>query len=324
MAPLKSTIALLTALVVEFGSVPTAAAVITGGGGSRKTDCLVVFDAPVNSPASNPRNVVCEDGAACDEDNSVNGICEISVAVCANATGFPDCPFSGIESIVVAHAEDNGDPKFDPDFQALQTRVDGDIMPPTATADHCTNFSTFRVPIKGPLANNRCRRNIKRLRLQSESDVIDGRVYRDRDSLKITCLPSQQPGGCDPQVLFGSTFDRIQKQVLNQSCALSSCHDSQSQAGGLLLETGASHSSLINQDPANPAAAGAGWKRVVPNDTVNSYVLHKVTGDLPSSAFGERMPFGKPKLPRVLRELIEVWIQNGAPDASGGWIPGTF
>jgi hypothetical protein len=36
------------------------------------------------------------------------------------------------------------------------------------------------------------------------------------------------------------------------------------------------------------------------------------------------MPFGRPKLPGVLRDVIEVWIQNGAPDESGGWIPGTF
>jgi hypothetical protein len=308
---------------IDFGYVNASAAVITGGGGSKSTDCLAVFDAAVNSPASNPRNIVCEDGAACDQDTTINGICEVSVVVCANSAAIPECSFSGVDGIIVDHAEDDGDPKFDPEFQALQTRIEADIDPPTA-ASLCTSPSQFRVAIKGPLANNRCRRNTKRLRLTAESDVIAGRVYSDRDSLKIVCLPSTLSGGCDPQVLFTSTFDRIQKQVFNQSCALSSCHDSQSQTGGLLLETGASHASLINQDPTNPAAFGNGWKRVTPNDPTNSFIFHKINGDLPSGAFGERMPLGRPKLPRVLRDLIEIWIQNGAPDGSGGWIPGTF
>ncbi len=310
------------ALLTVIGCAATAGAVVIGGGGSKKTDCLAVFDAPVNSPASNPRNVSCEDGAACDEDGTINGICQVSLMVCANAT-LPECSYVGVDSIVVDHAEDNGDPKFDPEFQALQTKIDNEIAPPTTDAV-CTGNSTFRVAIKGPLAHNACRRNAKRVRLTTESDVIGGRVYRDSDSIKITCLPSTQEGGCDPQVLFTSTFDRIQTQIFNQSCALSSCHDSQTQKGDLLLEIGASHANLVNQDPANPAAFAFGWKRVVPNDPANSYIHHKLSGDLPTSAFGERMPFGRPKLPGVLRDLIEVWIQNGAPDESGGWIPGTF
>lgn len=326
MKQLKSTMALLVAAFVttQLVDVGTSAAVITGGGGGKRTDCLAVLDAPVNHPSSRPRNVVCEDGALCDEDGVINGVCEISVRVCVNSTALPSCTLNGVEEVVVDHALDNGDPKFDPEFQALQSRIDADITPPSATADLCTNASQMRVPIKGPLANNRCRRNTKRMRLTTESDVIDGRVYRDRDTLKIICLPSTQPGGCDPQTLFGSTFDRIQKQVFNQSCAISACHDSQSQSGSLLLEVGASHASLINQVPTNPAAAGSMWRRVVPNDPATSYIFHKVTGDLPSSAFGGRMPLGKPRLPKVLRDLIEVWIQNGAPDETGGWIPGTF
>jgi hypothetical protein len=236
---------------------------------------------------------------------------------------LPECVYTGVDSIVVDHALDNGDPKFDPEFQALQTQIENDIDPPTTDAV-CTSLSAFRVAIKGPLANNSCRRNTKRLRLLTDSDVIGGRVYRDSDSIKITCTPSTQVGGCDPQVLFDNTYDRIQKQIFNQSCALSGCHDSQSQQGDLLLENGASHSNLINQDPANPAAFAFGWKRVAPNDLANSYILHKLSGDLPTDAFGERMPFGRPKLPGVLRDVIEVWIQNGAPDESGGWIPGTF
>ena len=44
-----------------------AGATIVGGGGSSVTDCLLVFDASVNSPLSRPRNVSCTDGdTTCD------------------------------------------------------------------------------------------------------------------------------------------------------------------------------------------------------------------------------------------------------------------
>jgi hypothetical protein len=331
---MKSPLGLITPLtlaIVGLQLLPATAAhaVLFGGGGSKRTDCLAVLDAPINAPASKPRFIVCEDGAACDEDMTINAVCEVSVVVCANSSAFPDCSFTGVDNIVVDHALDDGDPKFDPEFQALQTVIDNDIAAPTTEADKCTAASKLRVHIKGPLARNRCRRNSKKLRLITESQVIDGRVFVDKDTLKIVCLPSTAAGGCDPQVLFDSTFDRIQRQVLNQSCALSSCHDSQSQAGSLLLETGASHASLINQDPNNPAALGANWKRVTQinpslGDPTTSFLFRKITGDLPTDAYGARMPFGKPKLPGVLRDLIETWIQNGAPDDAGGWIPGTF
>ena len=64
--------------------------------------------------------------------------------------------------------------------------------------------------------------------------------------------------GCDPQTLFtGGTFDRIQRQVFNQNCALSGCHDSQSQAGDLLLETGAAPQGKNGGGPgeSNPPTA---------------------------------------------------------------------
>jgi hypothetical protein len=56
--------------------------------------------------------------------------------------------------------------------------------------------------------------------------------------------------------------DRIQRQIFNQSCAKSGCHDSQTQQGGLLLESGASYTNLIDVAPQNLGAVAAGWKRV--------------------------------------------------------------
>ncbi len=303
-------------------------AIEVGGGGSQKRDCLVTFDAAVNHPAAKPKHVRCTDGdPACDSDGVVNGLCTFEVRICANSTFNPECTINGVDSIVIDNAIDDGSPKFDPDFQSLQTAVDNDIQPPTTNVDICTATTDVIVPIKGPIGNNRCRRQRKKIKLDALSQLIDGRKFKDRDTLKLSCEPD--PNGCEPMVLFSGTFDRIQRQVFNQSCAVSGCHDSQTQAANLLLETGAAYGNLVNQTPSNPSASGDGWLRVhAPNPPGTSgtpemsYLFRKIDDDLPSAAYGERMPLGKKKLHRTLRDVIELWISDGAPQT--GWVPGTF
>jgi hypothetical protein len=63
----------------------------------------------------------------------------------------------------------------------------------------------------------------------------------------------------------------------------------------------------------------------VPNvsgDLDTSFIVHKLEGDLPDLTYGERMPLHRGKLHATLRDLIELWIQAGAPTT--GWVPGTF
>lgn len=323
--------AALALLFIGTWGATSAHAVIVGGGGSRLSDCLGVFDAPANAPATRPRNVLCVDGEACDEDGTVDGVCSISVAFCANSTQLPPCNLQGVAEIVVDHANDDGiDPEFDPQLQALQARIDNVVNPPSTSADECSLSTTFRVPVNGPMGTrNRCNKGRKEIVVTTSSTVIQGKFYRDRDKLMLTCLPSDTPNGCDPQTLFDSTFDRIQRQIFDLSCATATCHDSQSVAGGLLLETGASHGNLVGAMPGNGAASGAGWLRV---DVVapgvgsldTSFLYHKIMGDLPDASYGVRMPRGEPRLDQNLREILRIWIENGAPDDSGGWLPGTF
>lgn len=317
--------AALAALVLT--AAHGAGAIVIGGGGSSSSDCLVALSVDANHPVSKPKQVRCVDGdPACDDDGLVNGVCDLRVALCANSTFNPACTLSGLASVTVEHALDNGDPKFDPDFQALQTRIDTDFAYPVLTADTCTTVGSIRVPIKGPLGNNKCGRRKKKLKLRALSVGGPGGTREDKDTLKLYCDPAPVVG-CDPQTLFSGTFDRIQRQVFNQSCALSGCHDSQTTAGSLLLETGAAHGNLVNAPPANFSAFTAGWLRadVVPGvsgspDT--SFVLHKLEGTLPDPSYGGRMPLGRPKLHATLRDLIRVWIEAGAPPT--GWVPGTF
>lgn len=311
---------ILTALALPL--TPPAYAVIVGGGGGTTTECLTVFDAPANYRPEKPRHVLCTDGdATCDADATVNGVCEFPVAVCANSTFDARCVYFGVHGVVVDHAQDDGDPKFDPDFQAVQDRIDATFPIDTTDPDLCTAATTIRVPITGPLGSQ-CARGRKKLRLIATSTPPPMSAPRtDKDKIKLMCEPAVSSGGCDPQTLFTGTFDRIQRQVFNQSCAVSGCHDSQTLAGGMTLEAGTAHASLVDVTPINPAAAAAGWKRVATGDPATSFVFHKLSGDLPDVSFGERMPYGKPKLDQLLIDIIELWIAGGAP--ATGWVPGT-
>jgi hypothetical protein len=320
-----------------FLAARPCAATIVGGGGGKTKDCLGVFDAPVNSPAGKPHNVTSIDGKpcdpnnpgqACDADGVVNGVCEIDVIYCGNSTALPACMLKGIQNVTVAHALDNGDPDFDPEFQAMQTRIDNDVLPHNETADVCTTATHFHVRIKGPLGNNHCGKRTKKLQITTVSENFGGRVYTDKDTIKLTCIPADDTvGGCDPQTLFASTYDRIQRQIFDQSCAVSGCHDSQTHQKDLILESGAALTNLINVTPMNAAAAAAGWKRITQidldhGDPDTSYIVHKVDGDLPDASFGPRMPFGRPKLNGTLRDIIRLWVLDGASDTR--WVPGTF
>lgn len=316
----------LFAAIASLAAAPAPAAVV-GGGGSSRTDCLVVFDAAVNHPPDKPKRFRCTDGdAACDADGTVNGVCAFDVTVCANSTHDPArCTLVGVDSITVDHAVDNGDPKFDPEFQALQNRINSAVVgpgdPPAEDPDDCTLPSRFLVPVLGPFDGNLCKRGKKQVRVTSFSTPVLGRIFKDKDKLQMECLPAL--AGCDPQVFFTGTFDRIQRQIFDQSCALSGCHDSQSQTGGLLLETGSSYGNLVDAEPQSPGAVAAGWLRVdaTAADAENSFLYHKLTGDLDASQ-GARMPLFGGKLDDHLVEIIRLWIEDGAP--ATGWVPGTF
>lgn len=305
-------------LGIVAGSSSGANATVVGGGGPRSQDCLAVFDTPA-ALTSTMRSIRCVDGdPACDGDGIVNGECKFPVAVCANSTFEPLCSLSGVQSMFLAHADDNGDPKFDPDFQALQSRIDNSIDPPSTDADSCTTASNIVVRLKGPYPGNRCRSATKTLKLTTTSTFQGGRFYTDTDALKLTCRPAVD--SCDPATLFDGTFDRIQKQVFNTTCAVSGCHDSQTQANGLLLEVGAAYTQLVGATPTNVEAQGLGWDRVTPGDPTTSLLFHKVTGDLGVN-LGSRMPLARPPLAANLIEIIRLWIVAGAPET--GWVPGT-
>jgi hypothetical protein len=326
---------LLVGVAVLLVGASEASAELTPGGGSSKTDCMVVLDADVNHPEGNPRNIRCTDGdPSCDGDATVNGVCEFDVSVCLNSTIDPErCSLVGVREILVRHSiDDADDPKFDPDFQALQSNIENIFDPDDFDVDDCTpSPTTISVRIQGPIATsqgNKCKSTRKILRIDAESSPQSGKFFKDRDKIKLTCDP-QFPSGCDPQVLFAGTFDRINRQIFNTTCAVSGCHDSESYiaAGVLLLEESASYNNLINIPPTNGPANSAGWDRVtvtvpdVSGDPETSFLIRKLNDDFPGPGFGDRMPLVGKKLDPSLRDIITLWITAGAPE--NGWVPGT-
>lgn len=307
----------LLALTWTLAFPAMAAATEVGGGGGASKDCMITFDAAVNHPASRPRGIRCQDGdPACDEDGVVNGICEFDVVLCGNSTFDPRCAAREIDVIRVDGAVDDGSPRFDPEFLAVQQRVDADIAPPTTATDVCTAPVTLSVAVRGPLANGRCKKAKKTLRTTAETPPGPSGFARDKDKLRLFC----EPASCDPLVLFEGTFDRIQRQIFDVSCAVSGCHDSESFAGGLLLESGSAYGALVGIAPVNAAAGQLGWLRVSAGDPDASFLQQKLEGGL-DSPLGLRMPRDSRRLPSYLRELVELWILDGAPET--GWSPGT-
>ncbi len=300
--------------------------VTIGGGGSSKTDCLLVLQAPANDPPTKPKKVTCTDGdTSCDHDGIVNGVCEFQVAACANSTFDPDrCTLAGVRSVTVDHAQDNGDPKFDTEFQALQSRITGRFdLPTETTPDLCTSPTNIHVVLQGPFPGDVCKRSRKEIKIVTLSTFQQGKSYKDTDKLQLTCNPP--PGACDPQVIFpNGTFERIQRQIFSQNCALSGCHDSQTHAGNQILESGTAYDAIVDVVPNNQAAAGLGWLRIdgTNRSADTSFMYHKLTGDLPDkTAFGERMPRGRGKLDQFLIDILKLWIEAGAPRTT--WVPGT-
>jgi hypothetical protein len=306
-------------------SSSTSTTIIIGGGGGARSDCLLVLGLAPTIPASRPRHYRCADGEACDADGTVNGVCQFSINACSNSTFDSRCTSPGVASSVVDHALDNGDPDFDTEFQALQNVINT-LDFDSDTPDDCSTDIDFHVPVQGPFAGNACKRDKKILKITTVSDFVGGTVT-DRDRVRMICDPS--PSGCDPQVFYTSAFDRIQRQIFNQSCAVSGCHDSQTyqSSGNLLLEQGSSYGNLVNVTPDNDAAEAAGWLRVnqtspTTGDPATSLLFRKVDHDLPSSDYGLGMPRLRPKLDQSLIDVIEAWIIAGAP--STGWPAGTF
>lgn len=113
-----------------------------------------------------------------------------------------------------------------------------------------------------------------------------------------------------PTATQAVTFAEVQSQVFTPNCLTAFCHTASAQAGGLVLEDGASYAALVNVPAVNIDAMSNGLLRVAPDDPEASFLYVKLTG--PTLPQGSRMPLGQAPLPDNLIALVRAWIEQGA------------
>jgi hypothetical protein len=82
--------------------------------------------------------------------------------------------------------------------------------------------------------------------------------------------------------IFTGTFDRIQRQIFNQSCAGERLPRLAEPDRRAPARDGRVLRNLIDVTPQMPGRGSAGWKRVdaANASAENSFIFHKLTGDL--------------------------------------------
>jgi hypothetical protein len=240
-----------------------------------------------------------------------------------NSSALALCTPDQTDSVTISHAVDDGlDPRFDPDFQALQTRVNTLGFPGDDLIDDCTTSSAMTVLLR-PKKGSKYVKNKKKLQLVALGRA-SGKDTKDKDKMKFTCR-AEGDGIYLPTDLYSGTFDRIAQQIFLPSCATASCHDSESQAGGLNLLPGGAYSQLVGVLPSNSVVALAGLDRVTPGDPDLSYLYRKLVPDL-LPGWGVGMPAGEQPIAPELLELIRLWILGDGtlgPAPETGWVVGT-
>lgn len=134
----------------------------------------------------------------------------------------------------------------------------------------------------------------------------------------LTLVNSCQQQAVEQQL---DTFQIIQNQILDKSCATSGCHASPNDGSfkqhGLVLEKSVAFANLVNALPMNNNAKKDGLWRVKPFKADESLLFHKLQ-QTPSahhsSDYGTPMPLGLPPLRNGQIEFISRWIEAGAPE----------
>ena len=103
------------------------------------------------------------------------------------------------------------------------------------------------------------------------------------------------------------TLSSIQSEILSQRCT--GCHTGNGRflPGVMNLTEGNSYASLVGV----PSIERPALMRVAPGDPENSYLYHKLEGE---DITGQRMPLNGTPLTKGQIDVIERWIEIGAPN----------
>ncbi len=117
------------------------------------------------------------------------------------------------------------------------------------------------------------------------------------------------------------TFETDVAPIFAKACAFSSCHGSHGAGnhGLFLAANGQDGMTAVKTSLGGSSHALPSMKYVAPGDPDNSFVLHKLDGDLcgldaqcVSGSCGKTMPDGNDLLPQESRDTVRRWIAQGA------------
>ena len=140
----------------------------------------------------------------------------------------------------------------------------------------------------------------------SDCDGLQGRVLQPKRRL---VFQARRERAAQKPPDSSSTFGVISQQIfVHRGCTVAACHG-ESRSAGLDLRPGAAYEYLVNVR----ATGAPGSLRVAPGHASESFLSRKVRGQLAPTE-GARMPLVGDPLPVLERDLIDVWIDAGAPE----------
>ena len=276
--------ALFACFLVALGSMARAADLARlRGGGTARTDCMLVLDLVAASGATRGHTFRCTDGdPACDADGTPNGVCALAARVCLDTPGVARClPEPLAHAALLAPL---------PPLAGLATAVAALTMP-VGAPETCTPMSRVAVTTRG--------RRSGRLVLRTTASMVAGPT--DEDRLTLVCRPAPGP----------VSLATVQRLVFTPSCASVSCHGA-ARAGGLDLSPDAARASLLGVPASNHPARAAGLLRVAPGNPADSFLFRKLMGAL-APGEGAAMPRVGGMLAPARIDLVRRWIAGLDP-----------
>ncbi|MFQ5515772.1 MAG: DUF4215 domain-containing protein [Myxococcota bacterium] len=281
-------------------------------GKERADACIMEFlvDNPTNLPYFDKRGSissyqVCVDNdPLCDFDGGQFGSCTFHVRACVNNRNVTTCAPGRYDQLEIRVPKSTSVSRR-PHLGRLYNALSANLVPMLGTTetDRCSAVIDVEVPLRGK--SPKYRKGKGRIKVYSASGD-----RRDRDTLKLLCLPAGMPA---ERVSFGQLWGR----VLSQGCA--TCHNPHEPCCDFLDFTTAG--TAFNTLSGVGRGECAGEVRVVPGSPEVSLLYKKVTqNDVCASRMPARMVFpdgfadcrsGGCLAPDDV-ELIRRWIAGGA------------
>jgi len=158
--------------------VTSSATAFVGGGGAAHTDCFAAWQVTTAGVTANrgPTGVDCQDGdPACDVDGEANGRCTFGISVCTGSTAVAGCVAESVTEVA---------------FSRRTERFGLAAPDPAATEAGCGQATVLPVALRTTPRGPRPSRTVI---LGLTATAASG---RDRDVLRLRCVPNAGAGQC--------------------------------------------------------------------------------------------------------------------------------